>query len=85
MRYTKKLRKQVCERDNYTCQLCGRQANHTHHIIYRSHGGKHIPENLICLCIACHETAHMNEPKYRDILIRLQQRHYPKLRKEDLK
>jgi len=53
----------VLERDNYTCQVCGFQANSwqeaqnldVHHIVPVSKGGECLdPENLITLCKKCH-------------------------------
>lgn len=56
-----KTRKEVRERDNDTCQYCGRQGSHLHHIIFRSQASKlwvHDPRNLVTLCHHCHELAH---------------------------
>lgn len=53
-------REAVLNRDNYTCQLCGKK--HTrlevHHIIWRSHGGSDDEYNLIALCEDCHSKVH---------------------------
>lgn len=48
------------------CQYCGaRKANgwpiDLHHLVKRSQGGKHNPENLIALCRACHCWAHSDK------------------------
>jgi 5-methylcytosine-specific restriction endonuclease McrA len=44
------------------CQMCGLSKSSepyaVHHIVYRSGGGSDIPENLINLCVKCHEEAH---------------------------
>ena len=49
----------VLRRDNFTCQKCGR---HTlappHHIIKRSQGGSDTMDNLVTLCMDCHEREH---------------------------
>ncbi len=55
---TKELRQQIMERDNYTCQICGRYMPdkfglHIDHIIPVSKGGKTIPSNLQVLCSKC--------------------------------
>ncbi len=55
---TKKLRKKIMERDNYTCQLCGKYMPdevglHVDHIIPISKGGKTISSNLQVLCSKC--------------------------------
>ena len=50
----------VLNRDNYTCQVCGKK--HTrlevHHIIYRSKSGTDDENNLITLCEDCHSDIH---------------------------
>ena len=52
-------RRQVLDRDDYTCQLCGsRQPLHIHHIHYRSQGGTHELANLLTLCHCCHRHIH---------------------------
>ncbi len=40
------------------CQLCGKQAQDVHHIVYKSAGGNDEAKNLISLCRTCHEYAH---------------------------
>ncbi len=41
------------------CQLCDRWGCiQVHHIIYRSQGGGDVDENLIALCIDCHDDGH---------------------------
>ena len=55
---TKELRDQIAERDNYTCQMCGKYMPdgvglHIDHIIPVSKGGKSVPSNLQVLCSKC--------------------------------
>jgi len=55
---TPKLRQFIKERDNYTCQICGKYMPdevglHIDHIIPISKGGKSTPENLRVLCSKC--------------------------------
>lgn len=55
---TKELRLQIAERDNYTCQICGKYMPdgvglHIDHIIPVSKGGKSVPSNLQVLCSKC--------------------------------
>ena len=52
------VKKDVAERDNYSCVLCGCPANDVHHVIFRSHGGPDDINNCVCLCRPCHEMAH---------------------------
>lgn len=53
----KSLRREVFERDNYTCQNCGSQDNAEYlecdHIQPVAHGGKHVLGNLQTLCRTC--------------------------------
>ena len=55
---TPELRRQIMERDGYTCQICGRYMPdgtdiHIDHIIPVSKGGKTVPGNLQVLCSKC--------------------------------
>jgi len=58
-------RRQVYERDEWTCQNCGRQGGpfgnvelHAHHVVPKSRGGSHRPTNLVTLCADCHDAVH---------------------------
>jgi len=51
------LRKQVYERDNWTCQDCGKKCHHDitcHHIVPYRISQDDSMDNLITLCVACH-------------------------------
>lgn len=55
---TKQLRKEIMERDHYTCQECGKYMPdevglHIDHIIPVSKGGKTVASNLRVLCSKC--------------------------------
>ena len=53
---SKEMRKQIFERDDYTCQLCN-----SWHTIYCHHidpQGLASEDNLITLCLKCHEVIH---------------------------
>ncbi len=39
---------------------CTTGAEHAHHRLRRSQGGKHTPENLLAVCSHCHEQIHRN-------------------------
>jgi len=46
-------------RDNFKCRHCSnRNGIHAHHVIFRSHGGLNLLNNLITLCHICHRGLH---------------------------
>jgi 5-methylcytosine-specific restriction endonuclease McrA len=51
----KLTRLEVFNRDNYTCQYCGKVTRHLtlDHIIPRYRGGQHTWENVVSACTAC--------------------------------
>lgn len=51
-------KKIVRKRDGGKCRACKKPGNHVHHIVYRSHGGKDDPRNLVLVCEACHSLIH---------------------------
>ena len=53
------LHRQVLERDNWRCQVCGSMQNlQVHHLKFRSQSGDDVEQNLITLCTECHEQMH---------------------------
>lgn len=54
----RKLRKEIYQRDNWTCQFCGIHCSGRniacHHIIKERLGGAHKQENLVTVCRRCH-------------------------------
>lgn len=55
------VRRQVLERDNRQCQVCGTSRENylqLHHVVYRSHGGSHEEWNLVTLCAKHHDAVH---------------------------
>jgi 5-methylcytosine-specific restriction endonuclease McrA len=53
------LRQQVLRRDGWRCQSCGTMSNlEVHHKQFRSHSGEDSEENLVTLCVGCHEEIH---------------------------
>jgi len=58
------VRQAVLDRDSNQCQICGTGGENRlqlHHLTYRSHGGRHISENLVTLCYECHEAVHRGD------------------------
>jgi ATP-dependent DNA helicase RecQ len=53
------LRQEVLCRDGWRCQSCGAMSNlEVHHKQFRSQSGDDSEENLITLCVACHNCVH---------------------------
>ena len=53
------LKRQVYVRDKWHCRSCNNSRNLTpHHIVFRSQGGEDRLDNLITLCINCHDGVH---------------------------
>ena len=53
------LRKRALERDGWRCQSCGSQRDlQVHHLRPRSQLGHDALENLITLCVGCHQHHH---------------------------
>ena len=62
-----KKKNEILERDNYTCQHCGRTSNlNVHHLSYEK--GKlaweYPNEKLITLCNFCHEKTHIKQNQF---------------------
>lgn len=58
------VRQAVLDRDNAQCVLCGTGGENRlqlHHVVYRSQGGAHRPENLVVVCMTCHESIHRGD------------------------
>ena len=70
---------------NHTCAMGGNRNVELHHIVYRSHGGKNVKENLIPLCKKHHMQVHTNEQYYVEYLLDLNRAHYGCIDKQDLK
>jgi 5-methylcytosine-specific restriction endonuclease McrA len=55
----KALCKKVLQRDGWRCRSCNsRVALHCHHVIFRSQDGDDTLENVLTLCLSCHEGVH---------------------------
>ena len=55
----RQLHRQVLQRDGWRCQMCGSmRCLEVHHLIFRSHCGGDLEENLITMCAECHKKVH---------------------------
>jgi len=67
--YWSQVRKDILIRDDYTCQLCGKQGCkplHIHHILKRKEAGTDHYDNLLTTCPKCHKQADtkLYDPEY---------------------
>lgn len=53
----KSLRRQVLERDNYKCHVCGTTANRVHHLTYQNIYNEDL-DDLVGVCAGCHQAIH---------------------------
>ena len=54
------LTQYVFDRDGWRCRNCNFRRNlSAHHIQFRSQGGEDTDENLVTLCMSCHDGVHL--------------------------
>jgi len=59
----------VLNRDKYRCLICTtRNFLQVHHVIFRSHGGSDVLENLATVCYTCHVKIHHGDKRCKAIL-----------------
>ena len=73
-----KVKKIVYERDNGLCVICGKSGVPNSHYIKRSKGGLGIPENIVTMCIECHNEYDNGLNKERVKLIQAKVKSYLK-------
>lgn len=63
-------RRSIYERDNYSCQYCGKKSNSKNsdqfsldHVLPSSRGGKNTWTNLVCCCVKCNVKKDNKLPK----------------------
>jgi len=62
-------REYALKRDNYLCRICGKPAEEVHHVRHLSPeniGDVRVslnPDNLVCLCRACHFDQHLEDKR----------------------
>ena len=69
-KFNRRLKEQIRDRDNRTCQLCGVQENgkrlHVHHCHYDK---ENCNPDLIALCYKCHSKVNFNRDFYEKLFI----------------
>jgi len=66
----RRMRKEVMERDAWTCQYCGEPAEHIDHIIPRLHGGRDEHDNLVAACATCNCSKGARTPEEAGMMLR---------------
>ena|SRR5699024_5495423 len=56
--FSKKVREEILERDDYRCKQCGMTGTEIHHVMPRSRNGRGIATNGLTLCASCHRLVH---------------------------
>lgn len=55
--------------ENDECEITGVTVNlHLHHVIYKSHGGDDLRQNIVCMADWLHERYHAHDPMVRKML-----------------
>jgi quercetin dioxygenase-like cupin family protein len=73
--YSARIRDEILERDNYTCQICNKNKDDkeilldVHHIDYDTNNQEY--SNLICLCKTCHNWTNSNRDFWRNVFLAL--------------
>jgi len=70
----------VSFRDNYRCQKCGKKGQQRHHVIPKSMYGPDSPNNIILLCVECHDEVEIAAHLYIEVLQKLIRKSEKKLR-----
>lgn len=75
---SKKVKDIVEARDNGLCVICGQPGIGNSHYIRRSKGGLGIEQNVVCMCIECHNAYDNGKDKEKVEIIRNKTREYLK-------
>jgi hypothetical protein len=81
------VKERVFERDNGRCIICGKPGIPNAHYIRRSQGGLGIEQNVVTLCLACHnayDNGFCRESFGTKIHDYLEYKYYPNWKEEDL-
>lgn len=70
LEFNERLKREIRERDNYTCLLCGEPGIQVHHIDYDKENNN--PSNLIALCNPCHGKTNTDRVKWTVYFMQLQ-------------
>ncbi|MCJ7635025.1 NUMOD3 domain-containing DNA-binding protein [Candidatus Bathyarchaeota archaeon] len=60
--FNERLKREIRERDNYACQLCGKKGKTVHHISYNKNNNR--KSNLCVLCNSCNVKVNVERPYY---------------------
>lgn len=84
---SQQTKRQVFERDNGRCIICGKAGIPNAHYIRRSQGGLGIEQNVVTLCMICHnayDNGFLRESIGQKIHDYLEYKYFPNWKEEDL-
>lgn len=84
---SQKTKNKVWERDNHCCVICGNpNAMPNAHFVARSHSGLGIEQNIITLCLKCHNDYDNSDKRqeYKEIIRKYLQLKYSDWNEQEL-
>lgn len=84
---SQQTKRRVFERDNGRCIICGKAGIPNAHYIRRSQGGLGIEQNVVTLCMICHnayDNGFLRERIGQKIHDYLEYKYFPNWKEEDL-
>jgi len=71
-KFNNTLREKIRERDNRTCQLCGKKENGHRHAVHHIHYDKpNCEPDLITLCMSCNSKVNINRDYYENLFMNI--------------
>ena len=64
--FSAKVRKQIMDDNNNSCQMCGGRATQIHHVVPRGRQGRGVYENGMAICPDCHTVIHQDNELLND-------------------
>lgn len=83
MQFSEKIKREVKEKSNFQCILCGNKLVEVHHIILQNEGENGLFENAVALCARCHMIFGGNPLKRKEIIEKRNLRYKQNEKKEE--
>src|SRR5699024_2989739 len=64
--FSAKVRKQIMDDNNNSCQMCGGRATQIHHVVPRGRQGRGVYTNGMGICNGCHTLIHQDNELLND-------------------